>query len=330
MLAAMTLEYGPPEVLRTVEVADPVPAAGQALVEVAAADVLWVETAVRRGEGQDWFPLRPPYVPGNGVAGVVTAIGDGVERGWLGRTVAGHTGNQGGYAQLAAVPVVRLVPVPDGVSVEQAAALLHDGPTALALFDHLRVGAGDAVLVLGASGGLGLLSVQLARGRAKHVVAVARDPAKIARIRELGPDAVIDSERPDWVAAARAALPAAGADVVLDNIGGPLGRAVLDLVAPGGRHSAHGTPAGRFAVVNEEEAHRRGFTSSGIEAVQLPPDRLTDYLRRALDAAADGTLHPVIGQAFPLDHAAEAHAAIEARTVFGKTLLTAPTQRAGQ
>jgi NADPH2:quinone reductase len=326
MFAAMVKEYGPPEVLRTVELPDPVPGPAAALVEVAAADVLWVETAVRRGEGRDWFPLRPPYVPGNGVAGMVTAVGDGVDRGWLGRTVAGHTGNQGGYAQRAAVPVERLVPVPDGVSVEQAAALLHDGPTALALFDHLRAGAGDAVLVLGASGGLGLLSVQLARRRADRVVAVARDPAKIARIRELGPDAVVDSDGPDWIADARAALPVKGADVVLDNIGGPLGRAALDLVAPGGRHSAHGTPAGRFAAVDAAEARQRGITSSGIEAVQMPPDRLTDYFRRALAAAADGTLRPVIGQTFPLDRAADAHAAIEARTVFGKTLLTASAQ----
>jgi NADPH2:quinone reductase len=323
--AAMVQDFGPPEVLRTVEVPDPVPGPGEALVDVAAADVLWVETAVRGGEGTDWFPHRPPYVPGNGVAGTVTAVGDGVDPGWVGRTVAGHTGNLGGYAERAAIPVERLVPVPDGVSAEQAAALLHDGPTALALFDHLRVGAGDAVHVGGASGGLGLLSVQLARRRADRVVAVARDPAKIARIRALGPDAVVDSDDADWPAAARAALPPAGADVVLDNVGGPLGRPALDLVAPGGRHSAHGTPAGGFAVVDENEARRRGITSSGIEVVQMSPDRLTEHLRRALDAAADGTLHPVIGQSFPLDRAADAHAAIEARTVFGKTLLTAGT-----
>jgi NADPH:quinone reductase len=67
--AAVVQEFGPPEVLRTVEVPDPVPGPGEALVDVAAADVLWVETAVRRGEGTDWFPHRPPYVPGNGVAG---------------------------------------------------------------------------------------------------------------------------------------------------------------------------------------------------------------------------------------------------------------------
>jgi NADPH:quinone reductase len=309
-------EFGPPDVLEWVAVADPAPGPGEVVVEVAAADVLWVETAVRRGEGRDWFPLRPPYVPGDGIAGTVVALGAGVDPGWLGRVVAAHTGNQGGYAERAVVPARRLVPVPAGTSAADAAALTHAGPTVLALFDHLRVGPGDTVLVVGASGGLGLLTVRLARERAARVVAVARDPAKVARVRALGPDAVVDPDDPGWPVAARAAL-GGGADVVLDNVGGPVGRAAVDLVAPGGRHSAHGTPAGSFATLDPAEARRRRITSSGIEAVQLGPDGLTAQLRRAL---AEG-LRPVVGQTFPLDRAAAAHAAIEARTVVGTTLL---------
>jgi NADPH2:quinone reductase len=203
-----------------------------------------------------------------------------------------------------------------------AAALLHDGPTALALIDITKVSSGDAVVVVGASGGLGVLLAQLGRARAARVVTVARG-AKLDRVRELGPDAVIDSEQPDWLAQARAALPPAGADVVLDNVGGDLGETAFALVAPGGRFSGHGTPSGRFAQVDQTTADRHGITVTGIEAVQMSAGDLKRYTERALRAAVAGTLAPVIGQIFPLDQAGSAHAAIESRAVFGKTLLVA-------
>jgi NADPH2:quinone reductase len=195
--------------------------------------------------------------------------------------------------------------------------LLHDGQTAIALFDRLPVGADDAVLVLGASGGLGLLCVQLARSRARRVVAVARDTRKLERIRALGPDAVIDSEAGDWVAAARDAL-GETADVVLDNVGSEFGAAATSLLADNGRYSAHGTPSGAFAHI---ETDVPGARVTGIDLVQLDPEARQHYTSAALAAATGGELAPIIGQTFPLEQAAAAHAAIEARTVFGKTLL---------
>src|SRR6185437_11675295 len=115
---------------------------------------------------------------------------EGVDPAWIGRAVGGHTGNRrGGYAELAAVAVDDAVPMPPGLEVHDAAALLHDGPTALKLLEATRLSGDDDVLVLGASGGLGLLLVQLSRAHARRVVAVARGAAKCARIVELGPDA---------------------------------------------------------------------------------------------------------------------------------------------
>ena len=122
--------------------------------------------------------------------------------------------------------------VPDNLSMTVAAALLHDAPTALALFDAVKIGADDTVLVVGASGGLGVLLVELARDRAARVVAIARGP-KLSRVRQLEPDAVVDSEQADWIDQARAALGRDGADVVLDNVGGDLGEATFGLVAEG-------------------------------------------------------------------------------------------------
>jgi NADPH2:quinone reductase len=131
---------------------------------------------------------------------------------------------------------------------------------------------------------------------------------------------VIDSDTPDRVAQARAAL-GGGVDVVLDNVGGAVGEAAFALVGRGGRFSAHGTPSGRFADVDPREAARRGIRLFGIGDVQLPDDVRRRYTAAALAEAAAGTVVPVIGQTFPLEGAAEAHRAIEARTVFGTTLL---------
>ncbi|TQM15880.1 zinc-binding dehydrogenase [Pseudonocardia kunmingensis] len=314
--------FGGPEVLVAREAPDPVAGPGEVVVGVRVADTLWVETMVRRGDGRGFWPQTPPYVPGNAVAGQVVSVGDGVDPGWVGRAVVARTGGTGGYAERVAVPATELVPVPDDVDLQVAAALLHDGVTALALLEVTRITAGDRVLVVGASGGLGIASVQLAKARGATVVATARDERKIARVRELGPDAVIDSEAPDWVEQARAALGGTGATVVLDNIGGAVGEAAFALVSPSGRFSAHGTPSGGFAEADPAEAQRRGVTLTGIGEVQLSDEDVRRLTARALAEAAAGRIVPVVGQTHPLAEAADAHAGIEARTVFGKTLLT--------
>lgn len=137
----------------------------------------------------------------------------------------------------------------------------------------------------------------------------------------MGFDAVIDSEDPDWVEQARAALGGEGADVILDNVGGRVGEAAFVAIVPGGRFSAHGTPSGQFAAIDPAEAERRGVTLRGIADVQLTEIDLKRLTEQALAEAAAGRITPVIGQTFPLTRAADAHTAIEGRTVFGKTLL---------
>lgn len=321
MRVVVVRQFGGPEVLVPSEAPDPVAGRGEVVIDVVASDVLWVETMIRRDGGGDYFDVTLPYVPGGAVSGRVRAVGAGVDPGWLGREVVARTGERGGYAEQVAVPAEHLSVVPDGLGLHEAAALLHDGPTALALFEGTEIGSGDAVLVVGASGGLGIASVQLARHRAARVVAVARDDRKLARIRQLGAHAVIDSESPDWVEQARLALGGEGADVILDNVGGRVGEAAFAAIARGGRFSGHGTPSGQFAAIDPSEAERRGVTVRGIGDVQLSDSDLTRLTEQALAEAAAGRLTPVIGQTFPLAGAADAHAAIEARTVFGKTLL---------
>jgi NADPH:quinone reductase len=323
MQVALVTRFGEPEVLETTEVPDPTAGPGEAVIGVAAADVLWVEAMIRRGRGGEYFPVTPPYVPGNGVAGVVQAVGDGVDPAWLDRRVVAHTGERGGYAEQTVVPASELSGVPDELELRDAAALLHDGPTALALFEGLLIDRGDRVLVVGASGGLGIVAIQLARARGARVVAVARDEQKLERIGELHPDALVDSEDPGWVEQARAALGGAGADAIIDNIGGSVGEAAFAAIAPGGRFSAHGSPSGRFAAIDPAEAERRGVTLRGIRDVHFSAAELKRLTEQALAEAAAGRIKPIIGQTFPLSEAADAHAAIEDRSVFGKTLLLA-------
>lgn len=327
MRAAQVKAFGGPEVLTTVELPDPVPGPGEVLIEVSHADTIYVETQVRAGLFRAYFPVEPPYVPGGGVSGTVTAAGPGVDAGWVGRRVTSFV--DGSYAERVTAPVGAPTPVPDGLDLRTAAALVHDGVTAAGLLDRTAVAPGDRVLILGASGGMGTLLIQLARARGARVVAAARGARKSALVRELGADAVVDVARRDWLERAGEALrevaaPGAvidAAEVVLDGVGGELGLSAFSLAADGGRFSAHGAPSGGFAAVDAAEAERRGVTLLGIGDLQFgeaEARRLTAYV---LAEAAAGRLRPVVGARFPLTEAAAAHAAIEGRELIGKVLL---------
>ena len=310
--------FGGPEVLTPVSGPEPVAEPGQAVIAVHAADVLFLDTLIRSGRAARWFPVRPPYVPGTGVAGTVMPG----EAGGGGRRVIAPTGQAGGYAERVVVPAGRLIAVPDGVDLRDAAAVLHDGATALGLAAATGFRSGEWVLVLGAAGGMGLLLVQLARAAGARVAGAARGPAKRDRILAAGAEVVADYSDPAWTEEIRKATGGTGPDLVLDGAGGALGAAAFAITADGGRFSAHGTASGGFAPVDREEARRRGITVLGIEQVQFGPGEHERFAERALREVAAGRMTPVIGQTFPLARAADAHAALENRSAIGKTLLT--------
>jgi NADPH2:quinone reductase len=321
MRAVQVTRFGGPEVLVPSQVPDPVAGPGQVVVEVSAADVLFVETQIRRGWGREYFSLEPPYVPGGAVAGSVISVGQGVDPDWVGRNVVTHTGQRGGYAEQVVVAVEGLIPVPEGLGLREAAALLHDGPTALRLAEGAGIRPGEWVLVVAAGGGLGILLVQLAHAAGARVVGAARGRRKLDLARDLGADAVVDYSEPGWPERVREATGGRGPDVVFDGAGGQTGQQAFEITAPGGRFSAHGAPSGGFAEIDRQEAERRGVTVRGIEQVQVAGEDLKRLTERALSEAAAGRIRPVVGQTFPLERAAEAHAAIEARSVIAKTLL---------
>lgn len=311
MRAVLVTEFGPPHVLVPTELPDPVPGAGQVLVRVAFANITFVDTQIRAGRtpgpGAD---LVPPFVLGNGVGGVVAAVGPGVDADLAGRRVVTATGGHGGYADTVVVAAAAPIPVPDGLATDDALALLADGRTALALVEAARPQAGERVLVEAAAGGVGSLLTQLARRAGATVVGAAGDDAKLPLIAELGADVTVNYRRPDWAAAVRDAVGAV--DVVFDGVGGDIGATAHGLTAPGGRMFSYGMAAGAYTTgTGTGVTLTRGFSAS--------PQRLRELTEQALSCR----LRPVIGQRFALADAATAHAAIEARTTIGKTLLVA-------
>ncbi|WP_028478920.1 zinc-binding dehydrogenase [Nocardia sp. CNY236] len=330
MKAVQASGFGGPEVLAVHELSDPVAGPGEVVVDVAAADVMFLDTQLRRGWGKDFFPLEPPYVPGGGVAGVVASVGPGVDPSWKGKRVSTPTAAAeiggglpiGGYAEKAVAKDATLVEVPDGLTMTRAAALVHDGRTALAVFDHANVRPGEWILITAAGGGLGILLIQLARAAGANVVAAARGAAKLELAGRLGANVVVDYTAPDWAAKARAATGGVGADVVFDGAGGPLGGAASTATANAGRFLGYGAAAGELAEAVQEEVAARDVVVHGLFDITGGDTDWKELARRAHAEVAAGRLQVVIGQTFSLEHADQAHAAIESRSAVGRTLLT--------
>jgi NADPH2:quinone reductase len=173
------------------------------------------------------------------------------------------------------------------------------------------------VLVEAAAGGVGSLLVQLARNAGARVVAAAGGQRKVSLAAHIGATLAVDYSTPGWADRVRAQ--AGAIDVVFDGVGGEIGRTAVDLLRDGGRCLLYGMASGAFTQVPDDEADRRGITV--LRGAPLSPLQMADLTRRALGEAAAGRLRPVVGQTFPLEGAADAHAAMAARATVGKTLL---------
>ncbi|NVJ21737.1 zinc-binding dehydrogenase [Myxococcus sp. AM011] len=321
MRAIQVSRFGGPEVLEPCEVPEPKPGADEVLIDVAFADIIFVETQIRSGWGREFFKMEPPYVPGFGVGGTVRAVGQGVDPGWVGRRVIANTEQHGGYAERAVVSVRKMVAVPDGLELRDATALRSDGPTALGLMEKAAIRPGQWVLVTAAAGGMGVLLVQLSHAAGARVIGAARGERKLELLRQLGAAVVVDYSQPGWAQRVLEATDGRGADVVFDGAGGELGQAAFGATAQGGQFSAHGAPAGGFTQIDTAEAERRHIAVRGIQQVQFPLPERQRLTEQTLALAVAGKLRPVIGQTFPLEKAGDAHAALTSRGVTGRTLL---------
>lgn len=318
MRAVVLRQFGPPSVLLAADVPAPLARFGEVVIAVEIANITFVETQVRAGRPP--HPSMAPALPailGNGVGGTVEAVGDGVDAALVGKRVVATTGGSGGYAERSTAPVSGVFALPEGLGLAEAVAVLADGRTAVGLMAAARVAAGETVLVEAAAGGVGTLLVQLTRAVGGRVVAVAGGERKVEKALSLGADVAVDSSAPDWADRVREQI--GGVDVVFDSVGGTVGRAAFTLVRRGGRFSRFGMASGTFTFIGDDEAATRQVTL--LAGARPTPERSRALTQTALDEAAVGRLSPVIGQTFPLERAADAHAAIEARETIGKTLL---------
>ncbi|KGM33659.1 NADPH:quinone oxidoreductase [Inquilinus limosus MP06] len=316
--------FGGPEVLETIEILTPQPGPGEVLIRVRVAGVNYFETLMRR----NLYAVTPelPMTPGVEVAGEIAVVGEGVDPAVFGARVAvpmfaiGRP--TGGYAEYVAVDAASVVPLPDGLSFEDAAALLVQGLSALHLV-RSSPPRGRTVLVTAAAGGVGSLLLQLARrAGAERVIAVAGGAEKLDVARGLGADLGIDYREPGWAAQVRNASGGSGADIVYDTVGGVITKACLDALAPAGE-LVFGA-LGRFDLTAAELEGMlfRNQSLKGFALLPLlTPESLRADLAELFALVATGALRVIQGGRYRLDQAAEAHGALESRRSAGKVVL---------
>ncbi len=312
MKAVQIKEFGGPEVLEHTELPNPEPGDGEVLVQVVRSGINFADTHVTRNDYLADQQL--PLVPGAEISGTTPD----------GRRVAALLMN-GGYAEQVSVPEAALIPVPDEVDDDQAAALLLQGLTAWSLLNlSARVESGESVVVEAAAGGTGSLSVQLAkRAGAGRVIALASSEEKRALTLELGADAAVDSRADDLGEQILAANDGEMVDVVLEMSGGEAFEATLGVLAPFGRLVAFGIASREENEVRTGTLMRSGRAVIGFWLVHLfsRPDVLRRGIEELFGGAASGELKAVIGDVYPLSEAQRAHEDIAGRRSQGKLLL---------
>ena len=320
MRAIRIHELGGPDVLLYEEVADPKPGEGQVLVQVSAAGVNFVDTYHRKG----LYERERPFIPGQEGAGTVVQLGDGVKDVIVGDHVAWATG-RGSYADYAVLPAHQLVPLPDDISMVQAAASVLQGMTAHYLsHSTYALHKGDSALIHAAAGGVGHLLVQMAKRRGARVIGTCSTTEKAALVRHFGADEVILYTQEDFQKAVDRLTDGRGVDVVYDSVGKTTFHKSLDCLRPRGYLVLFGQASGPVEPIDPQVLNAKGslyLTRPTLGHYVATRDEL---LWRASDLfgwIAAHELEVQIDRTFPLSQAADAHRYIEGRRTRGKLLL---------
>lgn len=320
MRAIQVAEPGGPECLVLRDVADPEPGPGEARIQVSHAGVNFIDVYHRTG----LYPKELPFIVGVEGAGVVDALGPDVDAVSPGDRVAWAMG-PGSYAELAVVPAWKLVRLPEDVGTETGAALMLQGMTAHYLVNStVELGPEDVALVHAASGGVGLLLVQLAKRRGATVIGTCSTEEKAERVRAAGADHVIRYTEQDFQPEVMRLTGGAGATVVYDSVGRATFAGSLDSLRPRGTLALFGQSSGKVEPFDPGRLASRG-------SLYLTRPSLGHYARDAeevrwrggevLDAVREGALDVRIHDILPLPEAAAAHRLLEGRATSGKLLL---------
>lgn len=329
MKAVMVHEFGGPERMVIEDRPDPAPGPGEILLRVGAVAANFVDTLVIGGRYQ--FLPEPPFTPGKGPAGVVTAVGPGVIGLAPGDRVLAMA-EIGGYAELALAPAEQCYHLPESLPFPDAAAMSLAYDTAwFGLHERGRLQPGESVLVLGATGAVGFAAMQLAKAFGARVLAGVSSLAKAGLVSEAGADAVIELGREDLRDSLRAQVHAAtdgeGVDVVLDMLGGDIFDAALRALAWKGRLVVIGFAAGRIPAVKANYLLVKNIEVSGLQISDYRK-RMPALVRRCFEEVfalyRDGRVKPPPFRTYPLDAAAEALRALLDRGVRDRIVLLPP------
>jgi NADPH:quinone reductase len=323
MKALVCRAFGSVGDLVVADVPDPVAGSGQVVVGVRACGANFPDVLLVQGKYQ--FKPEPPFSPGGEVAGVVEAVGAGVKDVKVGdRVVAIAT--WGGMAEKLAADASQVFRLPDGVDFASAASVpTVYGTTVHALRDRAKLRAGETLLVLGASGGVGLAAIDVGKRMGARVIAAASSPEKLAVCKEAGADLLVDYAREDLKARVKALTDGAGADVVYDPVGGPYSEPALRAIAWEGRHLVLGFAAGDIPRVPLNLALLKGCSIVGVfwgMFMMRNHAHARAQLEEVLGWLKDGSLRPRIDVRVPLARAREAIEALEQRRVRGKAVVT--------
>jgi NADPH2:quinone reductase len=322
MKAVLCKELGPPEKLVVEEVPPLAPGKGQVVVGVKAAGVNFPDTLIIQGKYQ--FKAEPPFSPGGEVAGVVKALGEGVTGVRVGdRVIASST--YGGFAEEMAVEAERLVPMPDAMDYVPASAfILTYGTSYHALKDRAQLKAGETLLVLGASGGVGIAAIQLGKAMGARVIAAASSEAKLAVCKDNGADELIDYADDDLRTRVKAITAGRGVDVVYDPVGGPYSEPALRDMAWNGRFLVVGFAAGEIPKVPLNLVLLKGCAIVGVfwgAFTRAEPQRNRRNNEELMQLYLDGKVKPHIHATYPLTEAAKALNEVLYKRVSGKVVL---------
>ncbi len=317
---------GGPEALVAEQIAVPVPGAGQVLIKVAAAGVNRPDVLQRKG----LYPAPKGHseLPGLEAAGVVAAVGEGASRFKVGDPVMALL-NGGGYAEYAIAEEAATLPVPDGVSMAEAAAFPETFFTVWHnVFERGALKSGEWLLVHGGTSGIGVTAIQLARALGAKVIATAGSPQKCEACLALGAHRAVDYGSEDFVEAVKAETGGRGVDVILDMVGGDYVDRNIRSLADDGRLVNIGYQSGSKVTVDMMRVMLKRLTLTG-STLRIRPTTVKGEIARALEIHAlplvvNGKVKIVIDSTFPLARAAEAHARMETSQHIGKIVLTVP------
>ena len=323
MKAVLCKEYGPPESLVVENVPSPTPGPGDVIISAKAASVNFPDILIIQNKYQVKPPL--PFSPGSEVAGVVKAIGDGVDTVKPGDKVMAVT-TYGAFAEEVKTPATRLVPIPEGMDYPTASAfLLTYGTSEHALRDRGQLKAGDTLLVLGAAGGVGIAAIEIGKALGARVIACASTEDKLAVCREHGADETINYAGEDLRERITDLTAGKGVDVVYDAVGGTYSEPALRSLAWRGRLLVVGFAAGEIPRIPLNLTLLKGCSIVGVfwgDFSRREPKLFAESVRRLGDWYREGKLKPHISATFPLEQAAEALKLMAARKVKGKVVLT--------